>query len=51
MKQLFENIKLRFCQTLCNLEAWAYGDYASNPHWWNSLIGALAFILWIDFGC
>ena len=49
MKKMFANIKVRFYQTLCNLEAWAYDSYASNPNWWNSLIGTLAFILWLDF--
>ncbi len=48
MKHLYYSLKIRLLQTLCNLEAWAYSDYASNPQWWNSLIGAAAFMLWLN---
>lgn len=55
MKNLYYALKIRYytfkihlLQTLCNIEAWAYSDYANNPHWWNSLIGAAAFILWVN---
>ena len=48
MKLLYYTLKIRFLKTLCNLEAWAYSDYASNPQWWNSLFGAFAFIVFLD---
>lgn len=48
MKHFYYTLKIRFLQTLCNLEAWTYTDYASNPQLWNSLIGADAFMLWLN---
>jgi hypothetical protein len=48
MKNLYYALKIRFLKTLCDIEVWAYSDYANNPKWWNSLIGAAAFILWLN---
>lgn len=48
MKNLYYTLKIRLLQTLCNLEAWVYSNYASNPQWWNSLIGAAVFMWWLN---
>ena len=48
MKHLYYTLKVRILQTLYNLETWVYSEYAHNPQWWNSIIGAAAFVWWLN---